>query len=251
MNIPKSLISFMFLVFGMFISSTAFAQRGNWYTSNGVCQEAYWGGGVYPYIPGHLPQQANRRAMEVGVNSAPLQNPVCVQMLVADGQYHSVFLVSGTPMLWKNGKPYAHAACGNLIKGEVLWLKPQQPYVEQPQPAQNVTSQYIPPSAGGTTVNVYYPGFEGNATTVNQSTEEFPSFYQRNKGWIKPVAWIVGGAAVGYCVKKKCYRSNSGRRQNNDQWPARRRPGEPIFDRGRAGDSNLNRGGAGEPIFGD
>lgn len=124
----KLTTSFFVAIVLTFVGSVANAQVGNWHIDLAHCQEVYNGGGAREYIPAPNAQRSQGRLSVSGVSRAPLAKAMCIEMLVADGRYHSIFLPQGTEMLWKDGRLYAHPACGNAVRGEPIWLEPQAAY---------------------------------------------------------------------------------------------------------------------------
>ncbi len=121
-------MNFVVLVLLSLVTTVASAQMGNWHDSQLLCEEVYLGGNALEYKPAPNAARAQQRANVAGVTRQPLPQDGCIEMLVADGRYHSVFVPKGTEMLWKGEALYAHPTCGNPVRGEPLWLTHQEVY---------------------------------------------------------------------------------------------------------------------------
>lgn len=128
MSIMKLATSFFVAMLLTFIAPAVNAQMGNWHDSQLLCEEVYLGGNALEYKPAPNANRAQQRANVPGVTRQPLPQDACLEMLVADNRYHSVFIPKGTEMLWRGGRPYAHPTCGNSVHGEPLWLTHQAVY---------------------------------------------------------------------------------------------------------------------------
>lgn len=109
-------------------ASVASAQMSNWHEDLFHCQEVYEGGKALEYRPAPNANRAQQRVNVAGVTRRPMPQDACLELLVADGRYHSVFIPKGTEMLWKGEALYAHPTCGNSVRGEPLWLTHQEVY---------------------------------------------------------------------------------------------------------------------------
>lgn len=257
MNILKLFISFMLATVGMFSTTSVFAQASEAvFSSYEECAAA----GV-AYTPVGRNEMRTGRTMHMSDIHPSFVNGVCVHSTRVVKRINGrpqvtsgwVFLLGDFLVVEQNGGYYMKA-CSNPIshigapfqtevRTQVNAPAPQlqvssvqQQVVQQPQVVERVyvDRQQVQPQQRERFCDRHSRGCDFVSSTLSVAVGNF-----LGQGACNNNGWCRGGG-------------NSRRyNDNNGQWPPRRRPGEPIFDRNRAGDSNLNRPGAGEPIFGD